>query len=182
MATPAGTPHRQRERGWMRYPSGGLLRWFYKAPLVEWRLGLGPLLRRFRLLVLTTRGRKTGKPQHTMLEHSMMDGKAYIAPGWGQRTQWYQNIFADPRVTVQRGGKPYGAIARRVAADDGLKRLYDMMHGKSPVWRQYLESWGVEDTAEAFVANKDRLIVLQLDPIEGVPLPGIRTDLVWIYP
>jgi deazaflavin-dependent oxidoreductase (nitroreductase family) len=166
----------------MRYPSDGLLRFLYKAPLVEWRMGLGPILRRFHLLVLTTRGRKSGKPRYTMLEHSMMDGKAYIAPGWGPKTRWYQNILSDPRVTVQRGGKPYGAIARRVTDDGELMRLYEVMHGKSPVWKQYLDSWGVRDTVQDFVAKKDRLIVLALDPQDELPRPGLRTDLLWIWP
>jgi deazaflavin-dependent oxidoreductase (nitroreductase family) len=166
----------------MRYPSGGLLWFLYRAPLVEWRMGLGLILRRFHLLVLTTRGRKSGKPRHTMLEHSMMGGRAYVAPGWGAKTQWYRNILSDARVTVQSSGKPYGAIARRVTDDDELARLYEVIRGKSPVWRQYLDSWDVQDTVQDFVAKKNRLCVLRLDPLDELPLPGIRTDLVWIWP
>ena len=182
MGTQENIPYRQHGSGWMRYPSGGWLRWFYKAPLVEWRLGLGPLLRCFRCVVLTTRGRKSGRPRHTMLEHDVMDGVAYIAPGWGDRTQWYQNILDDPHVTVQRAGKTYGATARRVTDDTELRRLYVATRGRSPVWKQYLDSWGVQDTAEDYVANKDRLVVLRLDPAAEVPFPGLRADLVWIWP
>lgn len=166
----------------MRYPSGGLLWFLYRVPLVEWRMGLGLILRRFRFLVLTTRGRKSGKPRHTMLEHSMMGGRAFIAPGWGAKTQWYRNILSDARVTVQSSGKPYGAIARRVTHDDELARLYEVIRGKSPAWGQYLDSWGVQDTVQDFVAKKDRLCILRLDPLGELPLPGIRTDLVCIWP
>ena len=173
------TPCRQHGTGWMRYPSGGWLLWFYKAPLLQWRLGLGPVLRRFRCIVLTTRGRKSGKARHTMLEHTVMDCVAYIAPGWGLRTQWYLNILADPRVTVQRAGKTYGAIAHRVTDDRELARLYGVTHGRSPVWKQYLDSWGVQDTVEDYVAKKNRLCVLRLDPTAEIPLPELHPDLVW---
>ena len=182
MDTVDKTPYCQHGVGWMRYPSGGWLRWFYRAPLWQWRLGLGFVLRRFRCIVLTTRGRKSGKPRHTMLEHSVMDGVVYIAPGWGLRTRWYQNILADSRVTVQRARKTYGAITRRVTDDAELARLYAVAHGRSPVWKEYLDSWGVQDTVEDYVAKKDRLVVLRLDPAPDVPLPGLRADLIWIWP
>ena len=133
-------------------------------------------------MVLTTRGRKSGKTRHTMLEHAVMDGVAYIAPGWGLRTQWYLNILADPRVTVQRAGKTYGAIARRVADDVELARLYGITHGRSPVWKQHLNSWSVQDTVEDYVAKKDRLYVLRLDPTAEIPLPELNPDLVWTWP
>ena len=102
--------------------------------------------------------------------------------GWGAKTQWYRNILSDARVTVQSSGKPYGAIARRVTHDDELARLYEVIRGKSPVWGQYLDSWGVQDTVQDFVAKKDRLCILRLDPLDELPLPGIRTDLVCIWP
>ena len=174
----------QRGRGWMAYPTRHSLLWlFYKAPLVQHRLGLGPLLRRFfRVLVLTTRGRKSGRPRHTMLEHTWHNGRAYIAPGWGERTLWYQNILADPRVTVQRSASPYGAVAVRVTEDSELAELYRAMAGKSPVWKEYLDSWGIQDTLEDYLAKKERLVVLRLDPTPDVPLPPLRADLVWVWP
>lgn len=167
MVTPAGPSYKEQGRGWMRYPSGGLLWFLYRVPLVEWRMGLALILRRFRFLVLTSRGRKSGKPRHTMLEHSMMGGRAFIASGWGAKTQWYRNILSDARVTVQISGKPYGAIARRVADDDELARLYEVIRGKSPVWGQYLhnlDSWGVQDTVQDFVAKKDTAVHLAAGP------------------
>jgi deazaflavin-dependent oxidoreductase (nitroreductase family) len=174
----------QRCHGWTTYPSRyGFLWFFYKAPLIHYRLGLGPLLRRlFRMLVLTTRGRKSGHPRHTMLEHAWHNGHAYIAPGWGEKTLWYQNILADPQVTVQRGRPSYGAVAVRVIDNEELAGLYHATAGKSPVWKEYLDSWGIEDTLEDYVANKDRLVVLRLDPINYVPLPPLRADLIWVWP
>ncbi len=177
------TAFEQRETGWFRYPSG----WrkaLFKLPLLGWRLGLGPVLGRapFRLLILTTRGRNSGQPRHTALEHSVVEGKTYVAPGWGSRTQWYRNILADPLVTVQARGGSFGAIARPVIDPDEARAVYRQIHGKSPVWKQYLDSWGVEDTEDDFVAKVDWLCPIRLDPIERVPLQPLRADLLWVWP
>lgn len=178
------TGYAQQGRGWMAYPRRlGLLWAFYKAPLLLHRLGGGFVLRGlFRLLVLTTRGHRSGRPRHTMLEHTWHNGRAYIAPGWGERTLWYRNIVADPRVTVQRSGTPYGATAVRVTDDAELAGLYSVSAGKSHVWKQYLNSWGIEDTLQDYLAKKDRLIVLRLDPSSALRLKALRADLVWIWP
>src|SRR5712691_8470834 len=174
----------QRGRGRMTYPARLSFLWFfYKAPLLQYRLGLGPLLCRFfRMLVLTTRGRKSGRMRYTMLEHTWHNSRGYIAPGWGDRTLWYQNILADPRVTVQRGGAVHGAVAVRVIDDAELTDLYRVMAGNSPVWKQYLASWGIEDTLGDYLAKKRRLVVLRLDPTTDVPLPPLRADLILLWP
>jgi hypothetical protein len=93
-----------------------------------------------------------------------------------------QNILADPRVTVQRGGKAYGAIAVRVVNEEELASLYRATAGRSPVWNEYLRSWGVEDTLTDYLAKKNRLVVLRLDATKVLPLSGLRADLTWVWP
>jgi hypothetical protein len=83
---------------------------------------------------------------------------------------------------VQRDGPPESCIARRVTDDKEFSALYQTMHGKSPGWEQYLNSWGVQDTQEDYLARKDRLIVLRLDTCDDPPLPGLGCDLVWVWP
>jgi len=175
-------PCRQKESGLFVYPKRGWRRLFMQFPLYFWRMGLEPLLRQLHFIVLTTRGRRSGEPRRVMLEHSYINERIYIAPGWGERTQWYLNILADPRVTVQRNGKTLGAMARLVTDDTELTALYHLARKNSPVWKRYLASRGVEDTLEDFLAKKDRVPTLRLDPIAGhPPLPPLRRDLwlVW---
>ena len=156
-------------------------------PLLYWRLGLRPLLvrgRLFRFLVLSTKGRKSGKARHTMLTHIVLDGRIYIGAGWGERTQWYQNILADPRVTVQARGRAHGAVGRVVTDDEELRRLYWQLRGIGPLWlwRRSLASWDIRDDVEDFVAKKGRIPFLSLDPLGECPLPPLRADLVWVWP
>lgn len=183
MNGPTATDFQQRTRGWMSYPGRYSLLWlFYKTPLLLYRLGFGIILRRlFRMLVLTTRGRKTGKPRRTVLEHAWLNDHAYIDAGWGDRTVWYRNIVCEPRVTVQCGGRTYGAVAVRVRDDAELRALYRATAGKSRVWKQYLDSWDVPDTVDDYVAHKERLVILRLEPIAVVPLPPLRADLAWLW-
>ncbi len=158
-----------------------------RMPLLYWRLGLKPLLVRsllFRFLVLTTKGRTSGRARHTMLAHSVLDGHIYIAAGWGERTQWYQNILADPRVTVQTRGPAFGAVARLVTDDEELRRLYWQARKKLPLWmwKRSLASWDIRDETEDFVTKKGRILYLRLDPLSECPLPPLRADLVWVWP
>jgi deazaflavin-dependent oxidoreductase (nitroreductase family) len=155
-------------------------------PLLYWRLGLKPLLVRarvFRFLVLTTKGRKSSQARHTMLAHFVLDGRIYIGAGWGERTQWYRNILADPRVTVQARGHAFGAVARLIIDDEELRRLY--WHGQKncPIWlwKRSLASWDIRDEVEDFVAKKARIPFLCLDPLSECPLPPLRGDLVWVW-
>jgi deazaflavin-dependent oxidoreductase (nitroreductase family) len=158
-----------------------------RMPLLYWRLGLKPLLVRsllFRFLILTTKGRTSGRARHTMLAHSVLDGHIYIAAGWGERTQWYQNILADPRVTVQTRGPAFGAVAHLVADDEELRRLYWQARKKLPLWmwKRSLASWDIRDETEDFVTKKGRILYMRLDPLSECPLPALRADLVWVWP
>lgn len=158
-----------------------------RMPLLYWRLGLKPLLvraRLFRFLVLTTKGRRSGQTRHTMLVHFVLDGRIYIGAGWGERTQWYQNILADPRVTVQARGPAFGAVARVITDDAELRRLYWHLQEMGPLWmwKRSLDSWDIRDEVEDFVAKKGRIPFLRLDPLSECPLPPLRANLVWVWP
>lgn len=165
----------------MVYPERGWQKQFMKMPLRYWRMGLGPLLQRW-FVVLTTTGRVSTKPRHTMLEYSVMDGKTYLGSGWGERPDWCKNIAADPRVTLQSSRGSESALAQRVTSDDEMARLYHVAKArKSPVWKQYLASLGIEDTVEDYLAKKERLVIFRLDPTsEKTPEP-MKTDLVWVW-
>jgi deazaflavin-dependent oxidoreductase (nitroreductase family) len=168
------------------YPLSKWRRAFMRMPLLYWRLGLKPLLvraRLFRFLVLTTRGRRTGQARHTALAHFVLDGRMYIGAGWGERTQWYQNLLADPRVTVETRGPAFGAVARPVT-DDELRQLYFHARERTPLaaWKRSLDSWDIRDEVEDFVAKKGRIPFLRLDPSSDCPLPPLRADLVWVWP
>ena len=88
-----------------RKPITGLKRFFFRAPIFLYRIGLGGLLGK-RFVLLNHTGRKSGLSRQTVLEVVNYDHAAdtyYIAAGFGKRSHWHQNILAQPTVTIQVG-------------------------------------------------------------------------------
>ena len=73
-----------------------------KWALLPYRLGLGFLLAR-QVMVLTTRGRVTGRLRKTPLWY-VRDGDAvYCFSGWGASSDWWRNLEAEPSALAQIG-------------------------------------------------------------------------------
>lgn len=75
------------------------------------RAGLGPLFANpltGSLMVLRTRGRRSGLRRDAPLGYVILDGCVYFCAGFGRPTQWLRNIEADPRVELLL---PAGAVA-----------------------------------------------------------------------
>jgi deazaflavin-dependent oxidoreductase (nitroreductase family) len=174
----------QKNRGMMTYPSQGTFNHlFFRAPLFFWRTGLGPLIGQ-TMLVLTTRGRKSGRPRHTMVSYTQVGGKLYIASGWGQQAQWYRNVVADPHVSVQAGRETFSALARRVEDPDEFTLVMQHMlaTGGDVYFRPWLESLGIELNLDSILANQQKIYLVALDrTIQPGPLP-LQADLRWFWP
>jgi deazaflavin-dependent oxidoreductase (nitroreductase family) len=130
--------------------------------------------------VLTTTGRKIGRPRYTMVEHFDIDGTIYVVSGWGKRAQWLKNIEADPIVTVEtvRRGVLQGTF-RRVTDEDELRMLWSPLH-RSPVFETQLAAWEMAPTLEDFLAKRERAVILRLDRGDVAAPPPLDRDLQWV--
>ncbi len=63
------------------------------------------------VLLLTTTGRKSGRPRVTPLQYEEVDGVTYVASARGTEADWYRNLVACPQVQVQIGPRRYAAAA-----------------------------------------------------------------------
>lgn len=101
-----------------RHGPGLFLKWFFKLSVLFYKIGL-PLFDDF-ILLLTTTGRKSGKPRQTPLEYRCEPGTGYkiITAGWCGNTDWRKNILADPNVKVQVGRYKYEAVAEPLSVSD----------------------------------------------------------------
>ena len=173
----------------LEYLGQGFLnrRWWFRrlynqVMLALWRLGIGAIVSPF-YLVLTTEGRKSGLPRHTVVNYQKVDGRTYILAIWGPRSNWYQNIVANPHVVAQTIGRPERAVATRVTDDQELRRVFDHLSlPLRPIAAWYLRSLGVEPTPEGIIAGKDRLYVLRLDPTEEPTPAPLQSNLTWVWP
>jgi len=175
-------PFQQKDQGFLTYPSGGWRRAMFKWPVQLWRLGLGPLLGRF-LVLITHTGRKSGLPRRTLAELHVIDSRKYAPCAFGRRAQWYRNIEADPLVTIQTSAGAESARAVRVTDDQELLALFDL---DQPLNRAMLEGYlatlGIEPTPEDILAKKDRIYWIRFDPTDEPTPPPLEADLVWLWP
>jgi deazaflavin-dependent oxidoreductase (nitroreductase family) len=168
----------------MSYPSRRTLnRFLFKTPLLWWRLGLRPLLWR-SMILLTTWGRKSHLPRHTMLSYTLHEGKPYLISGWGRRADWYQNILGDSHITAQLGGVPFSAIARRVEGVDEFAEVMKVMlrTGGDSHFRPWMKSLGIEYDIADMVAKRGRVYLVALDPSDEPGPPIMKADLAWVPP
>ena len=73
------------------------------------------------LLLLTTKGRRSGQRHVSPMMYIRVDGRMYvIASNAGAvfDPDWYRNLVAEPSVTVEAEGEEYPATARPVADED----------------------------------------------------------------
>ena len=54
-------------------------------------------------MLLTTTGRRSGKPHTVGLQYEWIDGAYWVGAADGQRADWYRNAQAQPRVEIQAG-------------------------------------------------------------------------------
>jgi deazaflavin-dependent oxidoreductase (nitroreductase family) len=173
----------------MTYPKKGTLnRLLFKSPLLWWRMGLGKILSHNalsgnKMLVLTSWGRKSHKPRHTMLSYALVGGREFVSSGWGGRTDWYKNIVADPHVTVQVGGRVYSARARRVQDVGELTKIAQEMFstGGDTHFVSWLDSFGIEHDLQDVIDKRDRLVLVAFDESEETGPPPMPVDLKWVW-
>lgn len=173
--------YQQQDSGFMTYPGGGLRKALFKAPITLWRLGLGPLLGRYMLLITHT-GRKSGLPRRTMVEYHVLDETRYAPCAFGPRAQWYRNIEADPLVTVQDKYGVHPMRARRVTDPEELVAVFALLQQRNPMmlgW--YLDSLGIASTVEAVLEQRDRVIFIAFDPTDAPTPPALEADLTWVW-
>jgi len=90
-------------------------RWFM---LPAYRAGLGAWVSTPAggwILVLRVRGRRTGIIRETPLNYLIEDGAAWVMAGFGQRTEWYRNLRADPAVELRLPGRRIAGTAEEVS-------------------------------------------------------------------
>ena len=163
------------------YPRSRVLRLVHRAPILLWRLGLGAVAGRAFVLV-TTRGRKSGLPRRTVVSSHEMDGRIYSPCPYGERAEWYRNLAADPRVTIQARRCPQCAVAVRVTDDDELTGFYRLLERRDRAALHYLlDEAGVAHDPAEMVARKDRVHVIRFDPAGPSGLPPQRADLAWAW-
>lgn len=90
-------------------------------------------------LLLTTRGRKTGKWHRTALIYGQDAGNYVVVAsrgGYPEHPAWYLNLAANPEVRVQVGAEKFTARAH-TATEEEKARLWPLMTSIWPAYDDY---------------------------------------------
>ena len=91
------------------------------------------------LLLLTTRGARSGRERTNPLAFTRDGDRIFVIASKGgapTNPDWYWNLRANPRVTVEVGPERVEADAR-VAKGAERRRLYDLQATKMPGFKEY---------------------------------------------
>ncbi|SCG47945.1 deazaflavin-dependent oxidoreductase, nitroreductase family [Micromonospora siamensis] len=118
-------------------------------------------------LVITTTGRRSGKPRSNPLLY-VPDGDAYVVIGsnWGQQHQpgWAMNLLADPAAEVDVKGRRT-RVRAEVATGAERDRLWQLLVTEWPAYRTYVERAGGRE-----------IRIFRLVPVPGGPPDGGAPD------
>ena len=104
---------------------------FKPGPILAYKIGLGPLIGRF-VLLLTTTGRKTGLQRVTPLQYEVIDGVFHIGAVFGMKTDWVRNIQADPRVQIRVKNDTFHGRAEICANPEEIANFIQYRLNKHP--------------------------------------------------
>ncbi len=151
-------------------PSGGpgpFFRYLFKVPILFYRLGLGHWVGP-HFLLLTTRGRKTGKTRYTPLEFDVdqATGAYVVMAGWGGKTDWFRNALAQPQVTIQIGRDTFRVVAESLPDEEVARRLMEIVR-RAPRMRAVFQRWTdqpLDDSLESYTYAARFFPTLALKP------------------
>ena len=146
----------------------GVLRMAFRLPIHLYRLDLGWLLGH-RVLLLTHRGRKSGRIRQTALEvvrHDPATGESVVVSAWGERSDWYRNIEASPAMQVRIGRERYVPEQRFLSPEEVYDEIstYERRH---PLLVRTIPRWlgfRLDGTAQARSRFADSLRMVAFRP------------------
>jgi len=108
-----------------------------------YRLGLLPLFGASRtVMLLTTRGCKSGKIRRTPIGYFRIGGVVHLFSAWGKRTGWYANLTAYPEAVRIQVGLRERAVEAHILQDPWEKRrTLEQFLRESPAEAKYLFGW-----------------------------------------
>jgi deazaflavin-dependent oxidoreductase (nitroreductase family) len=116
------------------YPPNALLRTLYRVPVYFYKIGLGWLFGK-RFVFFLHVGRNSGKQYQTVVEVVEIEkdtGNVIVVAGYGERTQWYQNLHRMKSTTIQLANQKHQVGIEMISATAGadIMARYFQRYGK----------------------------------------------------
>lgn len=104
------------------------------------------------VLLLTTKGRKTGQERTTPLIHRTDNGRWVLVAskgGWPANPSWYENLLADPDATIEVKDE---TVPVRASTAEGEER--------ERLWSRMTDVWPAYDEYQARTTREIPVVVL----------------------
>ena len=157
------------------------------------RMGLGGVMSNpltGYLMLLQTRGRKSGLLREAPLGYKVSGDQLYCMAGFGRQTHWFRNILIDPHVDVVLPGRAFSGIAEEVTDPeerrDVLPRLVRSMGvvvmatGLPNPWRS--SSDDLLRACDQFPLVRIRATGIAAGPNDPGLLGWIPVQILWLLP
>jgi deazaflavin-dependent oxidoreductase (nitroreductase family) len=116
------------------------------------------------LMILRTRGRKSGEMRDAPLGYTIVGEYVYCVAGFGRQTHWVQNVLADPNVEVILPSRAFSGVAEEVTDEAERRRvLPPLLRSMGVIARMMGMGNPWRDAPEAIAAK-----------CEGMPLIRVR--------
>jgi deazaflavin-dependent oxidoreductase (nitroreductase family) len=108
-----------------------------------YKMGLLPLFGVSRtVMLITTRGRKSGKLRSTPIGYFRIGGVIHLFSAWGKNTSWYKNMTTYPNdISIQVGLKKWPVHAHVLEDQAEIERTLAQFITESPAQARYLFGW-----------------------------------------
>jgi deazaflavin-dependent oxidoreductase (nitroreductase family) len=108
-----------------------------------YRSGILPLFGWSRtVMLLTTKGRKSGKLRYTPIGYFRIGGVIHLFSAWGKGASWYKNMIDSPQdVWIQIGTRRWPVRAEMVTDSGDIYQVLAQFVQESPAGARYLLGW-----------------------------------------
>ncbi len=133
-----------------------------------YRAGVLPLIGLGKsIMLLTTKGRKSGKRRSFPVGYFRIDGGTYVFSAWGEKANWYKNLVQNPEeLYVQMGFRRYHAHAQVIRNPAELKSILARFVLESPRDANTMMGWDASrDDPETsdFSMMMEKVLIVRID-------------------
>ncbi|OGO72628.1 MAG: hypothetical protein A2Z49_08645 [Chloroflexi bacterium RBG_19FT_COMBO_56_12] len=155
--------------------------------IAMWRLGLGGWVNFWpsvvgRIMVIKHYGRRSGLVRRTPVNFARVGDEIFCVAGYGERTDWYRNVCANPHVEVWLPDGWWEGVVEEIKGREGRVDLIRQVLIASGfiAYAAGINPRKMDDAALDEVTAKYRLMCIRLGAARtGVGGPG---ELGWIWP
>ena len=126
-----------------------LLKFFFKVPVWIHKMGFGGWERLIgaQWMLITTKGRKTGKPRDVMvdvMDYDQASDTYYVEAAYGTHADWYKNIQSNPIFGAQVGRRKFKARAGGLTNEGAGEKLIQFYRSKPAYTRSVMAMAGLK--------------------------------------